>query len=60
MYRCKKCGSTRVMHALWVELNTCRIAEPFGTWNQDDNAWCPDCETRGTIEEVPDPPKESE
>lgn len=55
MYKCKKCGSAKVQHAMWVELNTERVHDTFGTWNHDDNSFCPNCEEHGTIEEVKTP-----
>lgn len=55
MYKCKKCGSTKVQHALWVSLNSEEVGAVFGTWNSDDNSFCPDCEEWGCIESVEEP-----
>lgn len=42
-YVCSVCGSAEVQHAMWVTLNTEQVRGEFGTWNYDDNTWCPDC-----------------
>lgn len=42
-YVCAVCGSDKVQHAMWVELNTDVIGEPFGTWCWGDNSYCTVC-----------------
>lgn len=40
---CVKCGCRRVQFAHWVEVNSGRIDDQFGSWNERDARWCPDC-----------------
>lgn len=40
---CVKCGSRRVQFAHWVEVNSGRVDDQFGSWNERDARWCPDC-----------------
>jgi hypothetical protein len=60
VYVCCKCGSTEVQHAMWVELNTDTVRDPFGTWCYVDeavrrghtsgNSWCNGCDKHTRIE----------
>lgn len=56
MYRCKYCGSANVQHAMWVNLNSNNILEPYGTWNEA--AFCADCQEHSCIEPEPEEPEE--
>ena len=50
VYRCAECGSSKVQHAHWVELNTETVLEPFGSWcGSLGNSWCAECEAHGRI-----------
>lgn len=40
---CGRCGSRRVQLAHWVEVNSGRVEDQFGSWNEMDSRWCPDC-----------------
>lgn len=42
-YVCSVCGGSNVEHAFWVDPNTDRVLDEFGTWNYDDNVFCHDC-----------------
>lgn len=53
VYRCKKCKSKNVEHAMWVHINTDDVRGSFGDWNEHDTSMCNDCEARGCIEEIP-------
>ena len=44
IFRCEECGGTNVQHAMWVELNTDKIVDVFGSWCEEDSAFCSDCE----------------
>jgi len=49
-YYCRECGSENVSHAMWVNPNTDKVGECFGTWNNQDTSFCEDCEAKGSIE----------
>jgi hypothetical protein len=45
VFYCEECGCRDVEHAMWVDLNTGVAGEPFGSWCNGDNAFCPSCDT---------------
>jgi hypothetical protein len=49
---CRKCGSREVQVAHWVEVNSGRIVDQFGSWNEMDSRWCPDCGEHAELVEV--------
>lgn len=50
VYFCHECGSRDVQHAMWVELNTGKTHEDFGSWCNGDNSWCEVCQAHVHIE----------
>lgn len=46
---CSKCGSDNVEHAMWVNPNTNVVGDLFGSWNEEDSAFCNHCESHGTL-----------
>lgn len=49
---CARCGSRRVQLACWVEVNSGRIEDQFGSWNESDSRWCPDCGEHAELVDV--------
>jgi hypothetical protein len=55
-HKCSNCGSLKVQHAMWVTLNEGTVGETFGTFNEQDTSYCPDCGARGSIAVAPPDP----
>jgi hypothetical protein len=53
---CGNCGSIDVEHAHWVNLNTDRVGEIFGSYGEADTMHCPNCE-EPKIDEYPVHPR---
>ena len=51
MYRCDNCGSTKVESKTWVGVNTGKLGEHAGGDTDEEDNWCPDCETHCSITE---------
>lgn len=49
---CAKCGSRAVQLAHWVEVNSGRVVDQFGSWNEMDSRWCPGCGEHAELVDV--------
>ncbi len=49
IFSCEVCGGTNVQHAMWVDLNTDKIEDDYGSWCGDGNSWCCDCQEHTPI-----------
>ena len=53
-YVCEHCGSANVEHAHWVNPNTDRVSDIYGTWNYDDVRFCNDCDEAYALVDLED------
>lgn len=44
---CADCGGTDVQRVMWVDINTEIALDDFGSENELDTIFCPDCEGHG-------------
>jgi len=49
MYYCSTCGGEYVETAMWVDANTDKVGDTFGSWHEIDTNWCRDCDAHVTI-----------
>lgn len=47
---CSGCGSTDVEIVVWCGANTDEPSDGYGSSDEADTEWCPECEEHGTIE----------
>ena len=43
--RCKECGGANVQIAMWVNPNTGKTIDDFGSFDEADTKWCNDCDS---------------
>ena len=49
VYYCSTCGGENVETAMWVDANTDKVGDTFGSWHEIDTNWCRDCDAHVMI-----------
>ncbi len=43
-WHCNECNGTNVQFVVWIEANTNKVLDDYGSPSETDTNWCEDCE----------------